>query len=483
MPNSNEALIKQLVQLPDEMPWLEFKHNNADPQMIGEDISALANAATLHDRECAYMVWGVDNDTHEILGTTVRLTELKKGNQEIENWLRCLLSKNADFQFQSADIDGNHVEFIIIHKAVNEPVAFEKTDYIRIGTYTKKLQDFNAVRANLWDKQRQTQFEEIAALTDLSLSDALQKLHWTAYFDLLQLPQPTEAQAIAHPLLQDGIIRLQDNALYSITNLGALLFAKNLNDFPRLGRKALRVVLYKGVNRLTISKEPASAQGYAVEFENIMRFIEAAVPSAEDTNKLQLSIQHAFPFPTVREAIANAMVHQDLHLTGVGPVVEIFDNRIEVTNPGAPLVDINRIIDNPPKSRNEKLASLMRRLKMCEELGRGWDRMVIATEMQHIPAPHINIFEDSTKVTVFSHIAYTNLSAEDKIWSCYLHACVRYVQGDALSNSSLRERFGLPETSSGSISRLIKEAAEKQLIKPLDPATAPRYMKYIPVWA
>lgn len=177
------------------------------------------------------------------------------------------------------------------------------------------------------------------------------------------------------------------------------------------------------------------------------------------------------------------MVHQDLHLTGVGPVVEIFDNRIEVTNPGAPLIDINRIIDNPPKSRNEKLASLMRRLKMCEELGRGWDRMVIAAEMQHIPAPHITTFEDSTKVTIFSHIAFTNLSIEDKIWSCYLHACVQYVQGDALSNSSLRERFGLPETSAGTISRLIKETAGKRLIKPLDPTTAPRYMKYIPMWA
>jgi len=75
-------------------------------------------------------------------------------------------------------------------------------------------------------------------------------------------------------------------------------------------------------------------------------------------------------------SIANSLIHQDLYITGAAPVVEIFDNRIEVTNPGIPLVDVLRIIDNPPKSRNEKLASLMRRLKMCEELGRGWDRMV-----------------------------------------------------------------------------------------------------------
>jgi len=170
-------------------------------------------------------------------------------------------------------------------------------------------------------------------------------------------------------------------------------------------------------------------------------------------------------------------------ITGAAPVVEIFDNRIEVTNPGTPLVDVLRIIDNPPNSRNEKLASLMRRLKMCEELGRGWDRMVLACEAQYLPAPRIEVFQDSTKVTLFSEMEFSNIPMEDKLWSCYLHACLMYIQGDALTNKSLRDRFGIPETSSSSSSRLIKEAIGKNLIKVLDPNTAPRYMKYIPIWA
>ena len=171
------------------------------------------------------------------------------------------------------------------------------------------------------------------------------------------------------------------------------------------------------------------------------------------------------------------------YITGTAPVVEIFENRIEVTNPGTPLVDVLRIIDNPPKSRNEKLASLMRRLKMCEELGRGWDRMVLACEAQFLPAPRIEVFQDSTKVTLFSEMEFSNIPMEDKLWSCYLHACLMYIQGDALTNKSLRNRFGIPETSSSSSSRLIREAIEKNLIKVLDPNTAPRYMKYIPIWA
>lgn len=126
--------------------------------------------------------------------------------------------------------------------------------------------------------------------------------------------------------------------------------------------------------------------------------------------------------------------------------------------------------------------NLMRRLNMCEELGRGWDRMVISCELQKLPAPRIQTYQESTKVSLFSHLDFTNIPTEDKIWATYLHACIKYIEGNALTNSSLRERFGVAESSSGSISRLIKEVLKSKLIKPVDPITAPRYMKYIPIW-
>lgn len=177
------------------------------------------------------------------------------------------------------------------------------------------------------------------------------------------------------------------------------------------------------------------------------------------------------------------MVHQDFSVSGAGPTIEIFPDRMEITNPGIPLVDIQRIIDNPPKSRNEKLASLMRQLNICEELGTGWDKIIIACELMQLPAPKIELFEGSTRVTIFAEKLFSNLSMDDKLWSCYLHACIMQVQGEYLTNKSLRNRFGLKESASASISRLIKEAVEKNFIKPLDSGTAPRYMKYIPYWA
>lgn len=483
MEGNLDILVKELCKLPKEAGWVEFKHNNDDPKMIGEDISALANTATLKDRDFAYMVWGIDDTTHNIIGTSVRLALQRKGQEELENWLRHQLSKNANFEFLDTEIDGNHIEIIRIHKALLAPVAFEKIEYIRSGSYTKKLNEYTELMAQLWDKLRNSRFEDMCPIKDLRYADVLRMVDCGAYFSMLKIPQPTEEKEVMHYLKEDGVVVKFDNGLYGITNLGAILFAKDLNTFPRLGRKSMRVVQYQGRNRLFIQKEETFNSGYAVCFEEIVRYVSALLPSSEDVASVSLTTKSRYPLPSIREAIANSLIHQDLYITGTGPVMEVFDNRIEVTNPGTPLVDVMRIIDNPPKSRNEKMAALMRRMKMCEELGRGWDRMVLACEIQNLPAPRIEVFEESTKVTIFSEMEFKNIPADDKIWSCYLHACLMYIQGDALTNTSLRDRFGLKESSAGSISRLIKEAVEKNKIKALDSKTAKRYMRYVPIWA
>lgn len=476
-------LVLELCKLPNETPWVEFKHNNYDPQMIGQDISALANSAVLHEKSAAYMLWGIDDKTHEIVGTEYNLQLLKKGNQELENWLRFLLSKNADFEFHTVDVNNKSVGVLIIHRAVNQTVMFEKIDYIRVGSYTKRLSEFPMFQSQLWHKLENSKFEERYAKQDLSLVDALQMLDCSVYFDIKGMPQPSSIEGVAHYLLEEDIIVKQDNGLFAITNMGAILFAKRIQDFSRISRKAIRVVQYRSNNRLEMLKEETVSKGYVVGFEGIIKYIDALIPTQEIIIGAMRERKSAYPILAIREAIANALIHQDFSITGTGPVVEIFKNRMEITNPGIPLVDIKRIIDNPPKSRNEKLAALMRNLRMCEELGTGWDKIVIACELLQLPAPKIEVYEESTRVTLYTEIPFTSLSMEEKLWACYLHACIKQVQGEYLTNSTLRERFGLMETSSGSVSRLIKEAVQCNLLKPLDPTTAPRYMKYVPIWA
>lgn len=478
-----EKLVQELCKYPNETQWVEFKHNNYYPEMIGQDISALANSATLHEKSCAYMLWGVHDKTHEIIGTQYNLQTLKKGEQEIENWLRSLLSKNADFEFHMTTLDGKDVGILIIHCAVNQTVMFQKTDYIRVGSYTKKLSEYPSLQAQLWDRLRSSKFEERLAKQDLDLVSALSLLEYSTYFDLVKIPQPTNAEGICYYLEEEDVLLRQDNGLYAITNLGAILFAKRLSDFPRLSRKAVRVVQYQGSNRLNMLREYDGSKGYAVGFEGLLGFVDALLPAAEVINGALREKKTAYPSLAIREAVGNALIHQDFSISGTGPVVEIFDGRIEITNPGTPMVDVKRIVDNPPKSRNEKLAALMRRLRICEELGTGWDKIVASCELQMLPAPRIDLYEENTKVTLYAEMPFSSLSADDKLWACYLHACVKQVENEQLTNTTLRERFGLKQSSSGSVSRLIKEAVNAGLIKPLDPDTAPRYMKYIPYWA
>lgn len=475
-------LVTEMCKQSNETPWLEFKHNNYTPDMIGKDISALANSAALYSKNCAYMIWGIDDTTHEIKGTNLNLQNIKKGNQELENWLRAMLSKNVDFEYHSISMNNVMVGVLIIYKAVGYPVSFQQVEYIRVGSYTKKLNDNPVIHAKLWDTIRNSKFEDQFSKTDLTLAEALQMLDYSVYFDLMHIIIPTDIQGIGHYMLEEKILSKQDNGLYAITNLGALLFAKNFHDFSKIERKAMRIVQYSDINKVAILKETTETKGYAVCFESVIKYIEALLPEEEVIEAFREK-KSAYPTIAIREAFANALIHQDFSISGAGPVIEIFKNRIEITNPGIPMVDIYRIIDNPPRSRNERLAALMRRMGICEELGSGWDKITIACEIAKLPAPIIRIYEESTKVIIFSEIPFNKLSLEDRLWACYLHACIKQVQGEQLTNSSLRERFGVQETASGSISRLIKEALERELIKPVDANTAPRYMKYIPIWA
>lgn len=451
--------------------------------MIGKDISALANSACCRGKDKAYMIWGVDNETHDILGTDYNRFSKLQGNTEIETWLRCMLSKNADFDFFDTEINENKVVVLIIQRAIDSPVTFQKNSFIRSGSNTKPLRDFPAMEAQLWDKLRLNNFEKIAAKTDLQKDEIFQYLDFTCYFDLQNILIPSNQDGILHYVIEDGIVIKQDNGLYSITNLGAVLFAKKISEFPSISRKAIRVVQYEDNTKLKILKEYNVTKGYAVGFEGLMGFLEALLPSEEIITETVRKTVTKYPMVALREIIANALVHQDFTIPGTTPLVEIFASRIEITNPGIPLVDVNRFIDNPPKSRNETLSGLMRRLKMCEELGSGWDRIALECELMQLPAPKIILYEEKTKVILFSELSFGNIPHEDKLWACYLHACLKQITHEGLTNSSLRQRFGLKATLSASISRLIKEVVEQRLIKPFDPETAPKHMKYVPFWA
>jgi predicted HTH transcriptional regulator len=165
------------------------------------------------------------------------------------------------------------------------------------------------------------------------------------------------------------------------TSLGAILFAKCLDAFHALRRKAVRVIHYRGLGRTEALKEHVVSKGYVSGFEGLIEYVNGLLPANEVIEQALRKSMLVFPELAVRELTANALIHQDFFVMGSGPTVEVFDDRIEFTNPGEPLVDTQRFVDTPPKSRNEALASLMRRVRICEERGSGIDKVVSQVEV------------------------------------------------------------------------------------------------------
>ena len=477
------GLVRELCKLSYETEWSEFKVNYREPRTVGRYISALANGEALHGKSHAYMLWGVENGTHFVVGTDFFPATAKKGNEPLETWLLRLLSPRIDFHFYEVITDEGRVVLLEIDRASRQPVAFEGVEFIRVGNTTKKLKDYPEKERTLWRVFDQVSFEDGVIVEQVNDEDVLLMLDYPAYFNLLDVPHPDGRAAILDALRRDRLIAYYETGGFNITNLGAILFARNLGDFPRLRRKALRIIEYRGTSRTEALAEHEGMKGYASDFEGLMDYIDARLPKHEVIGKALRRTVPEFPGPAVRELVANALIHQDFYLTGAGPTVEIFEGRIEITNPGEPLVDTQRFVDSPPTSRNEVLTSLMRRFQICEERGTGIDKVVAEVERYQLPAPLFETPPNFTRVVLFGHKVLTDMDKAERVQVCYLHACLKYVKRDFLTNRSLRERFDVKQNNKAVVSRYIREAVDAGMIKPFDEHAAPKLMKYVPYWA
>jgi ATP-dependent DNA helicase RecG len=477
------SLVRELCKLPRETEWVEFKVNNSDPQEIGEYISGLANGAALNGKAFAFLVWGVEDQTHDIVGTTFAPASAKKGNEPLETWLLRLLTPKIHFRFHDVTVDGANVVLLEIGRAFRHPVRFHGDEFIRIGPVKKPLKEAPDRERDLWRIFDQIPFEDMVALENASGDDVLRLLDYPAYFELLELPLPANRDGILHALSQDQVIRSAPGDRWDITNLGAVLFAKPLTEFRTLARKAIRVIQYAGASRADAAKELVGSKGYASGFQGLIGYINGLLPSNEVIGQSLRKVVPMFPELAVRELVANALIHQDFFVAGAGPMVEIFADRIEITNPGRPLVDPQRFVDTPPKSRNEALASLMRRFRICEERGSGIDKVVFQVELYQLPAPLFEAPEGATRTVLFAHRTLTDMDRTDRVRACYLHACLRHVNRQPMTNASLRERFGIAEKNAAVASRILNEAVDAALVIVQNPEDGTRSRKYLPFWA
>ena len=318
--------------------------------------------------------------------------------------------------------------------------------------------------------------------TGLSSQDVIDLLDTHAYFELHTLPYPTEQAGVIDRLLNDRLIDHQ-NERYSIRRMSALLLAKRLEDFPDMARKAPRVVIYTGTSKRETRLDRTRDKGYAVDFQDLVNFVMSQLPQNEIVEAAIRKEVKLVPESAIRELVANALIHQDFTIGGTSMVVEIYADRVEISNPGEPIVPVERFIDGY-QSRNEDLARIMRRLGICEEKSSGIDRVVLDAEVYQLPAPDFRVVHQRTVATIHGPRNFEQMDRGERLRACYQHCALKYVMSEQMSNQSLRERFGLPKGKATIISQVISAAVAEKLIKPARQLGASRrFARYLPFWA
>ncbi len=481
----NELLVS-LCQLPQETEWVEFKLNWTEHDEIGEYVSAIANSACLHDQAAGFIVWGRADSSHEIEGTSFHPKKRRVGNEELENWLLHLLEPSPHLRIHEFEYDGRHVVIFEVPPARHMPVRFKGTEYIRVGTYKKKLKDFPEKERELWNIFSKAPFEQGIAIRAVRGDEVLNHLiDYPSYFDLVARNLPANRSQVLANLVDEKILAKAGSDRYHVTNLGAVLFARDLNKFEGLGRKGIRVVFYEGTNRIRTLKEQLGVRGYASGFEGLISFINDRLPHNELIGQAIRKEVPMYPEAAIRELVANMLIHQDFSMSGTGPIIEIFEDRVEITNPGTPLIDVNRFLDLPPRSRNEALAALMRRIGICEERGSGIDKVIDSVEVFQLPPPDFAVLGDHhTKAVLFGHKKLSTMNKIDRIRACYQHAGLKYVSNTQMTNASFRKRLLISDENYAIASRIISETLQAGLIKPTDPQNRSRkHASYVPFWA
>ncbi|WP_435752239.1 ATP-binding protein [Levilactobacillus brevis] len=478
----------EFIKKYDESETLEYKENLKESAAIGKYISALGNSALLAGFPAAHLVWGIKDMTKEIVGTDFEPYKTKSSGKDkmpLITHLSTYTDPHVELNFDefSTSADKRLVLLTIDVTHINRPIKYHGDEYIRVGTSNKNLAAFPEKERRLWQSFESSKFELESAKVDLSFEEISNLLDVDYYLKARQLETLASTDEIVQHLLDDNILQKTGHT-FNITNLGAYTLARNLSSFPKLERRTIRITKYRGDRTLDNATFDKKGQfGIAVSFNNVIKSIMALLPYTESYDEGTREDIPMFPQIAIRELIANALVHQDFSVIGSRPFVEIFDSRIEISNPGIPLIDPKRFLDYKPKSRNDELADLLGKLNIVESRGTGIDKVVNSLESLDLPAMDITIQgNDSTIVTLHESQKFSDMSIAEKNHSIYWHACLKYVENKKISNATLRERFHLTTRNSAAVSKALSNAIDAALIKPYDSEAGRKNMRYIPYW-
>lgn len=392
------TLIDRLRREPHETEWLEFKHNHYEPELIGEYLSALANAACLSGKPRGYLVFGIDNQSRDVVGTKFDPYITKaKGNQDLLIWLSMGLRPNVGFETFMFDHPKGPMVLFEINAAWDRPVNFYGTAYIRVGTSKTELRNHPEKERAIWNRRADwsAQISERATLADLD-PEAILKAR--------------EQFKIKHPP-QAGEVNDWDDATFlnkakltiqgAITNTSVLL----------LGTTEAATLLSPAVAKISwILKDAENKEldymhfgtPFILQVDRVLQRIRNLILRKLPSGTLfPQEITQYDPW-VIREALHNCIAHQDYSMHGRINVVET-PATILLTNVGSFLPgNVETVIrqDAPLEIyRNPFLADAMVNLNMIDTQGGGIKKMFQSQAKRFFPLPDYEL-SDPDRVAV-----------------------------------------------------------------------------------
>jgi len=473
-------LNSSLEPVPHELNELDWKMSLSDNKdRLTEHLIAFAN----HPNG-GFLVYGIADAGAKLIGVDqIQVIEIIG---RLANLGRNAIEPSLVLDHAVVEYGNTPLLFVYIPEQSNKPVHKRGKSideaWIRSGGTTRKATRSDV--GSLMLHSHAPRWEELRATSLLSASDVVAQLDIETISKLLQRPLPSEDHELLNWLSEQNMV-VPDGTGYYITNIGGIAAARDLGLFASLQRKSLRVIRYRGTSKVNTTDELVRKEGYAVGFEDFIRHLKRVLPYSEVIQQSLREQVSLYPEIALRELIANALIHQDFNITGAGPTIEIYDDRISFTNPGTllPGKRLDRLIGTTPESRNELLASKFRLYRICEERGTGFQKVVSAVELFGMPPVRFIPLENAFQVTLYAPREFSGMSQGERIEACYQHAVLQYFSSQTLTNTTLRKRFKVSERQRNQITNLIADVVAAGRIKRKDTTAGNKFAEYIPYWA
>ena len=403
-----KILLTELLSYPNELQWLEWKHCNDDPVIIGKYISALANSACVENREFGYMIWGIDNATRAAKGTSFDPACVKKGNQPLEIYLRVNLKPDIAFDFYRFEQDGKNFVILEVEAAYRQPIMWLGEAYIRIGEALTELRKYPDLEAKIYRTVGKDWSAEIVVGASFDDLDP----------DAIRAARERYSEKHRNDSFAGDIARWSDEKFLNkakltidgkITKAALILLGKpesahRLN--PSVARITWNLLDQDGVSVDYKHFDPPLLLAVDQVFAKVRNITIRTMPDGT-LFPVEISQYDSWVF---REALHNCIAHQDYALCR-NIVVAEYPDRVQFTNMGAFVpITLEKALNDDGRPRfylNRQLAEAMVELNMIDTIGSGIKRMFRLQQQRYMPMPDYIISsdpEDMVRVVLYGKI-------------------------------------------------------------------------------